>query len=244
MTTRSPLHRVIALAMALVMLSLVACSARTAKKAPTPPPTDTKVSVTAEPVTPPVTPPAAAAKPEAAAPRPATPAPSTIPAPSRRERQEPTTARAAQDKDKADKDKQEKEKARAKEEYPPIRIRQATSDPAAGSPPVAQSPGRLVVFNFDNADIEIVLQATSELLVFNYVLAPGAKGKKVTVQTTGKIQVDDVFPVLLTILDVNGLAAVRSGNLYRIIPKEGAVQTSTRTIVGPELDSSIPGDQV
>src|SRR6185295_8887450 len=86
--------------------------------------------------------------------------------------------------------------------------------------------------------------ATSELLVFNYVLAPGARGKKVTVQTTGRIPVDDIFPVLLTILDVNGLAAVKSGNVWRIIPKEGAVQTSTRTIVGAQLDPGVPGDEV
>ena len=125
---------------------------------------------------------------------------------------------------------------------PVVRIRQAQTAPAGQ--PTPQSPGRLVVFNFDNADIEIVLQATSELLVFNYVLAPGARGKKVTVQTTGRIPVDDIFPVLLTILDVNGLAAVKSGNVWRIIPKEGAVQTSTRTIVGAQLDPGVPGDEV
>jgi general secretion pathway protein D len=126
---------------------------------------------------------------------------------------------------------------------PVVRLRQSQTGPAAGQP-AAQSPGRLVVFNFDNADIEIVLQATSELLVFNYVLAPGARGKKVTVQTTGRIPVDDIFPVLLTILDVNGLAAVKSGNLWRIIPKEGAAQTSTRTVVGGQLDAGVPGDEV
>jgi len=101
-----------------------------------------------------------------------------------------------------------------------------------------------VVFNFDNADIEIVLQATSELLVFNYVLSPEVRGKKVTVQTTGRIPVDDIFPVLLTILDVNGLAAVKSGNVYRIIAKQGAPQTPTRTIVGAEVDPALPGDEV
>jgi general secretion pathway protein D len=101
-----------------------------------------------------------------------------------------------------------------------------------------------VVFNFDNADIEIVLQATSELLLFNYVLAPEARGKKVTVQTTGRIPVDDIFPVLLTILDVNGLAAVKSGSVYRIIAKQGAPQTSTRTVVGTQLDAGLPGDEV
>src|SRR5262249_56530566 len=106
---------------------------------------------------------------------------------------------------------------------PVVRLRQAQT--TLPGQPAPQSPGRLVVFNFDNADIEIVLQATSELLVFNYVLSPGARGKKVTVQTTGRIPVDDIFPVLLTILDVNGLAAAKAGNLWRIIPKERAVQT-------------------
>ena len=126
-----------------------------------------------------------------------------------------------------------------------MRLRQAqvTDRPAPGQP-APQGQGRLVVFNFDNADIEIVLQATSELLVFNYVLAPEARGKKVTVQTTGRIPVDDIFPVLLTILDVNGLAAIRSGNVYRIIAKQGAPQTSTRTVVGTDLDIRVPGDEV
>ncbi|HYB40463.1 MAG TPA: hypothetical protein VEL75_01770, partial [Candidatus Methylomirabilis sp.] len=102
----------------------------------------------------------------------------------------------------------------------------------------------MVVFNFDDADIEIVLQATSELVVFNYVLAPEVRSKKVTVQTTGRISVDEIFPLLLTILDVNGLAAIKSGDVYRIIPKQGAPQTSTRTVVGAEIDSRIPGDEV
>ena len=100
------------------------------------------------------------------------------------------------------------------------------------------------MFNFDNADLEIVLQATSELVVFNYVLAPEVRGKKVTVQTTGRIPVEDIFPVLLTILDVNGLAAVKSGSVYRIIAKQGAPQTPTATVIGDQVDASIPGDQV
>jgi len=76
------------------------------------------------------------------------------------------------------------------------------------------------------------------------VLAPAARGRKVTVQTIGKIANNDVFNVLLTILDVNGLAAVKSGNLYRIIPKEGAPQSSIRTVVGREADPSRSGDEV
>jgi general secretion pathway protein D len=99
------------------------------------------------------------------------------------------------------------------------------------------------VFNFDNADVEVVIQAAAEIVGFNYVLAPAARGRKVTVQTIGRIAKDDVFNVLLTILDVNGLTAVRSGTVYRIIPREGAPQSSIRTVVGSEVDPSRPGDE-
>jgi general secretion pathway protein D len=103
---------------------------------------------------------------------------------------------------------------------------------------------RQVVLNFDNADVEIVIQAAAEILGFNYVLAPGARGRKVTVQTVGKISSDEVFSVLLTILDVNGLAAVRSGNLYRIIPREGAPQAPVRTVVGRDAAALPSSDEV
>ena len=111
-------------------------------------------------------------------------------------------------------------------------------------PPQPGSAGApTIVFNFDNADVELVIQAAAEIVGFNYVLAPAARGRKVTVQTIGRIAKDDVFNVLLTILDVNGLTAVKSGNLYRIIPREGAPQSSIRTVVGSEVDPSRPGDE-
>ena len=113
--------------------------------------------------------------------------------------------------------------------------------PVPGPPPAAR---RFVVFNFDNADVEVVVQAASEIAGFSYVIAPAARGKKVTVQTQGRIASDEVLGVLLTILDVNGLAAVRTGNLYRIIPREGAPQTPVRTIVGRELPDGITADEI
>jgi general secretion pathway protein D len=112
------------------------------------------------------------------------------------------------------------------------------------APPAARPPARQLVLNFDNADVEVVVQAAAEIVGFNYVLAPTARGRKITVQTVGKISSDEVFAVLLTILDVNGLAAVRSGNLYRIIPREGAPQTPLKTFVGRELAATLPPDEV
>ena len=119
--------------------------------------------------------------------------------------------------------------------------------PAPAPPPAPPAPvsagAPTIVFNFDNADVEVVIQAAAEIVGFNYVLAPAARGRKVTVQTIGRIAKDDVFNVLLTILDVNGLTAVKSGNVYRIIPREGAPQTAIRTIVGNEVDASRAGDE-
>jgi general secretion pathway protein D len=100
------------------------------------------------------------------------------------------------------------------------------------------------VFNFDNADLEVVVQAASEIAGFNYVIAPAARGRKVTVQTTGRIPSDEVFGVLLTILDVNGLAAVKTGTLYRIIPREGAAQTPLRTVIGRDPEPAAAADEI
>jgi len=236
-------RKLTALTQGLLMLSLVACSATTVKEPPRP--TDFKVTVAVpdEPAAPgPSLAAGEPAKPQPPAPEPATetsPAtpPTSTPAVAQPVPQAPSAgAPAAAEQKPAESSRPDQEGA------PAVRVQQVQTSPPGA--PAAQAPGRQVVFNFDNADIEIVLQATSELLVFNYVLAPEARGKKVTVQTTGRIAVDDIFQVLLTILDVNGLAAVKSGSVYRIIAKQGAPQTPTRTIVGTQVDPALPGDEV
>jgi general secretion pathway protein D len=127
---------------------------------------------------------------------------------------------------------------------PPATADVAGAEPSVPSTPAAVGPSRLIVLNFDNADIEAVLQAAAEVAPFNYVLGPNVRGRKVTVQTVGKIPSDDIFNVLLTILDVNGLTAVKSGMLYRIIGRETAPQTPVRTVVGREAAADPPGDEV
>lgn len=102
------------------------------------------------------------------------------------------------------------------------------------------SPSKQFIFNFDNADVEVVVQAAAEIVGFNYVIGPGVHGRKITVQTFSKIGTDEIFNVLLTILDVSGLAAVRSGNVYRIIPREVAPHAPVTIVVGRELDPRVP----
>jgi len=112
-------------------------------------------------------------------------------------------------------------------------------------PPVPPGQkGRFIVLNFDNADIETVVHAASEIVGFNYVLGPGVSGKKVTVQTSGRIPQEEVFGVLLAILEVHGVTAIRSGNLYKIVPIEGARERAVPTIVGATPDPARATDEV
>jgi len=126
----------------------------------------------------------------------------------------------------------------------------ATQAPPAPLPPPPTAPpvppgqrGRFVVLNFDNADVETVIQAASEIIGFNYVLAPDVRGK-VTVQTSGRIAQEEVFGVLLAILEVQGFTAVKSGNLYKIVRIEGARERAVPTIVGQTADPNRTTDEI
>ncbi len=121
--------------------------------------------------------------------------------------------------------------------------REPVPSPPTVPPTTAAQRGRFVVLNFDNADIETVVHAASEIVGFNYVLAPDVRGK-VTVQTSGKIPQEDVFGVLLAILEVHGFTAVRSGNLYKIIKIEGAKERAIPLIVGDAADTARSGDEI
>jgi general secretion pathway protein D len=142
---------------------------------------------------------------------------------------------------------------------PPTSVGPRTVTPAQPAvepkppPPIPQPPtappvppaqrGRFVVLNFDNADVETVIQAASEIIGFNYVLSPDVRGK-VTVQTSGRIAQEEVFGVLLAILEVHGFTAVKSGNLYKIIRIEGARERAVPTIVGPTPDPNRTTDEI
>jgi len=117
-----------------------------------------------------------------------------------------------------------------------------TTPPTTPAVPPARR-GRFVVLNFDNADIEIVIQAASELLGFNYVLAPDVRGK-VTVQTSERVAVEDAFGVLLAILELHGFTAIKSGNLYKIVRIEGARERAVPTIIGLTPDPVRTTDEI
>ena len=86
---------------------------------------------------------------------------------------------------------------------------------AGASPGVTGGPG--VGFRLENADLVQFINLVAGELKLNYVLDPSVKGV-VTISTTGELKPADLFPILETVLKMNGATAVKVGNLYRIIP--------------------------
>jgi general secretion pathway protein D len=82
-------------------------------------------------------------------------------------------------------------------------------------PETPRGPG--VVFNFDNADLYEVIRVMAEILKINYIIDPKVKGV-VNIHTVGQIPSEEVFPIFQSILRLNGATAVKTGNVYEIVP--------------------------
>lgn len=106
------------------------------------------------------------------------------------------------------------------------------------SPPVFSNPPRGVnrydamraepgtaVLNFNEAGIRDILRTIGELTGKNFILAPGVNAR-ISVQTARPVPREDVFGIFESLLEVNGLAAVRSGKYYKIVPAASARQHS------------------
>jgi len=94
---------------------------------------------------------------------------------------------------------------------PPIRT---VDTPSKNAKAVDRGPK--IVLNFDNADLYAVISTIGELLGINYMVGPSVAGK-VTINTAGGLYKKDLFPIFLKILEVNGLTAIKEGNLYNIV---------------------------
>ncbi|MDP2168032.1 MAG: secretin N-terminal domain-containing protein [Thermodesulfovibrionales bacterium] len=96
----------------------------------------------------------------------------------------------------------------AKKKPEPVRIEQEKDE-------------KYIILNFEAADIETVIASFGELLEMNYILTPGISGK-VTIQSYKKFPIKDLFRIFQTILEINGITAVRDGAFYRIVPIDTA----------------------
>jgi general secretion pathway protein D len=119
---------------------------------------------------------------------------------------------------------------------PPVPI-QKPSPTSAGAPAV-ESPGKTdaspsssvqkppeqpttsgggVSFRLENADLLQFINLVASQLKINYIVDPAVRGT-VTITTMGDLRREDLFPILQSVLEINGATAVQTQNFYRIIP--------------------------
>jgi general secretion pathway protein D len=100
--------------------------------------------------------------------------------------------------------------------------------PAAGSPerrllpPPSSAPsGGMVSLNFNRADLVEIVHILAQHLRLTYTIDPEVKGT-VTINSAEPLRTEDLLPIFHQVLRMNGAVAVRTGNIYRIMPiKDG-----------------------
>jgi len=126
---------------------------------------------------------------------------------------------------------------------------QAESDPSGGDDPGAETGGKAaedgevglvesdanesVLLNFEEGDIRAVIDSLATALGLNYMIDPRVEGQ-VTIRTLGRIPKSDLLPVFNRILRNNGIAAVKVGDVYHIVP---VGEAKTRAILPPTAAS-------
>ena len=87
--------------------------------------------------------------------------------------------------------------------------------------PPAPSGGGMVSLNFNRADLIEIIHIIAQQLRLTYTIDPDVKGS-VTINSAEPLRTEDLLPIFHQILRMNGAVAVRTGNLYHIMPiKDG-----------------------
>lgn len=120
--------------------------------------------------------------------------------------------------------------------------------PADGSeiirpaPPIQARPVQSmgsVLLNFSDAGLREILRTIADVTGENFIIAPGTAAR-VSVQTTKPVPRKDVFGIFESILEVNGLAAVKTGPYYKIVSapaaKQHAIDLIKKTDTVPDGD--------
>jgi general secretion pathway protein D len=89
-----------------------------------------------------------------------------------------------------------------------------------------------VTLNFVNADIDAVIRAVGEMTGRNFVLDPRVKGV-VNIVSVTPVPRALIYPTLLSALRLQGLAAIESEGVTKIVPEAEAKQQGMPVITGP-----------
>ena len=117
-----------------------------------------------------------------------------------------------------------------------------TATGATQAAPAAPGPGEDVpiALHLENADLLQVIGIIASELKINYVVDPDVKGT-VIINTLGQLRRSDLFPLLQTILRLNGAGIFQEGDLYRIVSLQKIQRMSLEPLLNPD-PASLPED--
>jgi general secretion pathway protein D len=99
-----------------------------------------------------------------------------------------------------------------------------------------------IILNFDNADLRDVINTVSSITKENFILSPGIDAR-ITIHSATKIPVREILSVFESVLEVNGLAIVKSGNFYKVVLSTTAKQKPIEVRKGND-SGSIPSEEL
>ena len=98
-----------------------------------------------------------------------------------------------------------------------------------------------IILNFDNANLRDVINTISSITGENFILSPGLEAR-ITVHSAGKIPVSEALSVFESILEVNNMSLVKSGQFYKIVSGPTVKQKPIEVRKGKEAESIPPVD--
>jgi general secretion pathway protein D len=102
------------------------------------------------------------------------------------------------------------------------------------------SGDRKITMDFNEVNIQVFIKFISELTGRNFVVDEKVRGKVTVLSPTG-ISVQEAYAVFESVLEVNGFAAVPSGEVTKIVPSIRARQENVATLTSPDIVPK-PGD--
>jgi general secretion pathway protein D len=100
-----------------------------------------------------------------------------------------------------------------------------------------------IVLNFDDADLFEVIRTMADILNMNYIMDPNIQGK-VTIHTAGELKQNELLSVFFQILELNGLTAVKRGDLHCIVKLKGVGRMSIVPRYGTDAADIVPEEKV
>ena len=92
-----------------------------------------------------------------------------------------------------------------------------------------------IILNFDNAALKDVINTVASITNENFIITPGVDAR-ITIHSSKKIPVSEVMNVFESVLEVNGMAIVRSGDFFKIVSGTTAKQKPTPIHKGIQPD--------